>query len=217
MSELSVGVSLRSALEALIAHEDEFRILDAASGDGDLGITVRSTCVAALEWLGAQPDAAAGRVEIAGLAEVCASTNPSTFASLVSRGLAAASKALGDHKDVEFASATAALEAGIAMVQKRGGAAAGEKTFLDALIPALEAMRRATSLADALPEMRCAAIRGTEQLVGDLPQHGRAAWVGERARGIPDAGSVVVIRFLEALEGPDVVPWDVVWPEDVES
>jgi hypothetical protein len=56
--------------------------------------------------------------------------------------------------------------------------------------------------------MREAAIAGTEQLVSAVPKHGRAAWVGERARGVPDAGSVVVIRALEALEEAGLQPWD---------
>ena len=59
--------------------------------------------------------------------------------------------------------------------------------------------------------MRLAAIAGTEETMSALPKHGRAAWVGERAIGIPDAGSVVAIRALEALEEPGVKPWDSAW------
>jgi DAK2 domain len=206
---------LRRGLEALAAHEEEFRRLDAAAGDGDLGITVRSTCEAALEWLRAHPDAEAS-VMLAGLAEVCANTNPATFSSLVSRGLAAAAKSIGTASDGGMAPAVTALEAGIAMVARRGGAAAGEKTFLDALLPALTAMREAASFAEALPMMLRAAVQGTEQTTGELAQHGRAAWVGERARGVPDAGCVVVIRFLEAVAGPDTVPWTADATEDHE-
>jgi dihydroxyacetone kinase-like protein len=213
MDQRVAGSSLQGALESLVAHEDEFRALDAAAGDGDLGITVRATSAAALEWLGAQPGAIPARAVLSGLAEVCATTNPSTFASLVSRGLAAAAKALDGRDEASLDTVIAALDAGIAMVAKRGGASRGEKTFLDALIPALESMQDAGSLGEAIPAMRLAAIRGTEERTGDLGQHGRAAWVGERARGIPDAGSVVVIRFLEALEGPGVVAWQAGLPE----
>jgi hypothetical protein len=212
---------LRRGLEALAAHEEEFRRLDAAAGDGDLGITVRSSCEAALGWLSAHPDAAPSSL-LAGLAEVCANTNPATFSSLVSRGLAAAARSLeagdggaggdsgdrdGGDSDGGMAAAVAAMEAGIAMVQRRGGAAPGEKTFLDALVPALAALREAPCAEAAPPLMLRAAVRGTQQTTGELAQHGRAAWVGERARGVPDAGCVVVIRFLEALAGPGTVPW----------
>lgn len=206
--------ALCRGLEALAAHEEEFRRLDAAAGDGDLGITVRSSCEAALEWLRAHPGAEAS-VMLAGLAEVCANTNPATFSSLVSRGLAAAAKSIANSGgDGGMAPAVTALEAGIAMVQRRGGAAAGDKTFLDALVPALAAMRDAASFAEALPVMLRAAVQGTRQTTGELAQHGRAAWVGERARGVPDAGCVVVIRFLEALAGPDTVPWTADTTED---
>ena len=230
--------ALRRGLEALAAHEEEFRRLDAAAGDGDLGITVRSSCEAALGWLSAHPDAAPSSL-LAGLAEVCANTNPATFSSLVSRGLAAAARSLenggagdggdGDGVDSDgvdsdggdsdggdgargMAAAVAAMEAGIAMIQRRGGAAPGEKTFLDALVPALAALRDAPRAAAAPPLMLRAAVRGTQQTTGELAQHGRAAWVGERARGVPDAGCVVVIRFLEALAGPGTVPWSIPAP-----
>lgn len=207
--------ALCRGLEALAAHEEEFQRLDAAAGDGDLGITVRSSCEAALEWLRAHPGAEPSAM-LAGLAEVCANTNPATFSSLVSRGLAAAAKSIDSSGDGEMAAAVTALEAGIAMVQRRGGAAAGEKTFLDALVPALAAMRDAATFAEALPLMLRAAVRGTRQTTGELAQHGRAAWVGERARGVPDAGCVVVIRFLEALAGPGAVPWTADATEDHE-
>jgi dihydroxyacetone kinase-like protein len=196
-------------LRSLIEHEEEFRELDAAAGDGDLGITVRSAAAAILEWLPKSRTTGSAGELLAGIAQVCATTSPSTFGSLVSHGLAAAAKALGDEQRDDISSLVVALEAGIAMVQRRGRVEPGDKTFLDALIPALQVARTATSVADALPLMRVAAIANTEQMASAVPKHGRAAWVGERARGIPDAGSVVVIRALESLEGSDGQPWDV--------
>jgi dihydroxyacetone kinase-like protein len=209
--------ALERLLRSLVDHEEEFRELDAAAGDGDLGITVRSAAVAILASLPKSGTAGSTSELLAGIAHICASTSPSTFGSLVSRGLSAAARALGDEERDELSSLLVALEAAIAMVQRRGQAEPGEKTFLDALIPALEAAREATSLTEALPLMRLAAIIGTEEMVSTVPRHGRAAWVGERARGIPDAGSVVVIRALEALEGPGVKAWDPAWrPSSVE-
>ena len=110
---------------------------------------------------------------LAEIAQVCATTSPSTFASLVSRGLSAAAKALEEQQRDDLSSLVVALAAGIAMVQRRGGAKPGDKTFLDALVPALEAARTATSLTQALSLMRIAAIAGTEQMVPAIPQHGR--------------------------------------------
>ncbi|MGO9584174.1 MAG: DAK2 domain-containing protein [Acidimicrobiales bacterium] len=209
MGQSSPDTSLERLLKSLIDHEEEFRELDAAAGDGDLGITVRSAATAILEWLRKDGTVASTKELLAGMAQVCGSTSPSTFGSLASHGLAAAARALGDEPRDDLSSLVVALEAGIAMVQRRGRAEPGEKTFLDALIPALQAARSATSVAEALPLMRVAAIAGTEQMAPAAPKHGRAAWVGERASGIPDAGSVVVIRALEALEGPAAPPWDV--------
>jgi dihydroxyacetone kinase-like protein len=208
MGESSTKDALECLLRSLIDHEEEFRELDAAAGDGDLGITVRSAAAAILEWLPRNATFGSTSDLLAGIAQICASTSPSTFGSLVSRGLDAAAKAIGDQQIDDLSSMVVGLEAGIAMVQRRGRAAPGDKTFLDALVPALAVARGAASITVALPLMRAAAIAGTVQMMPAVPKHGRAAWVGERASGIPDAGSVVVIRALEALEGTDVQPWD---------
>jgi len=210
MDESPTNVALERLLRSLIDHEEEFRELDAAAGDGDLGITVRSAAAAILKWLPQRGTAVSTSELLAGIAQICASTSPSTFGSLVSRGLAAAAEAIGGEQRDDLSSTVVGLEAGIAMVQRRGQAEPGEKTFLDALLPALAVARGSASVTEALPLMRAAAIAGTEQMVHVVPKHGRAAWVGERASGIPDAGSVVGIRALEALEGTDAQPWDVV-------
>ena len=203
-----VDATFDRMLRSLIDHEEEFRELDAAAGDGDLGITVRSAAAAIHDWLSQKGTAETTSQLLAGVAEVCASTSPSTFGSLISHGLAAAAKALGNEQRDNLTSMVVALEAGIHKVQQLGRAEPGEKTFLDALIPALEAARGATSVTEALPLMCTAAIANTEQMAAVVPKHGRAAWVGERSIGIPDAGSVVVIRALEALAGTDTRPWD---------
>ena len=102
----------------------------------------------------------------------------------------AAASALGDEERDELSSLLVALSAAVVMVQRRGQAAQGEKTFLDALIPALQAARQATSLTEALPLMRLAAIAGTEETMSALPKHGRAR-VGRRAghRAYPTPGA----------------------------
>jgi dihydroxyacetone kinase-like protein len=209
MVDRSTNAPLERLCRSLIDHEDEFRNLDAAAGDRDLGITVRSAAAAILEWLPETGSAASSSELLAGVAQVCANTSPSTFGSLVSRGLNAAAKAIGEGQTDGVSSLIVGLEAGIAMVQRRGRAEPGDKTFLDALIPALEAARGAASVTEALLLMRAAAIAGTEQMVPAVPKHGRAAWVGARASGVPDAGSVVVIRALEAMGEEDLQPWDV--------
>ena len=198
-------------LEALSSHEAELRDLDAATGDGDLGITVRATCDASQTWLRELPAAASWSEILRGLGQLASSTNPSTFASLVSRGLVAAARCLDDTLDdgqsPTCADAALAFEAGVAMIRKRGGAEPGEKTFVDALVPAAEALKVHHGDPDVVTRMLDEAVAGTERSIAVRPRHGRAAWVGDRAEGLPDAGSVVVIRALEALEGSDIPPW----------
>jgi dihydroxyacetone kinase len=206
---------LRRALHGLAEGEEEFRRLDAAAGDGDLGVTVRSGAEVLGRWIDEHAAPAPPGTVLSSLAEALGAANPSTFGSLIARGMSAAARSLGDDAEPGAAAVAAAFEAGIAMVQRRGGAAPGEKTVLDALIPALEALRAAGTGdgGELLRSMRDAAAAGTGQHAGEVAQHGRAAWVGERSRGVPDAGCVVVVRFLEQLAEPGLTPWRYEMPE----
>ncbi|MCU1489959.1 MAG: Dak phosphatase [Acidimicrobiaceae bacterium] len=186
----------------LASREEQFRALDASAGDGDLGITVRLLSEAILAELAAGPPVL-WRELLERLSKAVRTEAPSTFGSLVAIGLRAAGRSFGEADEEAGADeAASALEAGIAEIRRRGGAEPGEKTFIDALIPALDALREASDDSVALPAMAAAAAAGVEATKDEAPRHGRAAWVGERARGLPDAGSIVVVRALESLAGP---------------
>jgi len=95
------------------------------------------------------------------------------------------------------------LHAGLAGIQDLGGAKVGDKTLLDTLVPALEAfdagVAAGASFAEALDALSAAAERGrdsTKQLVAKI---GRAARLGERSRGVLDAGAVSCCLILQTL------------------
>ena len=68
--------ALERLLRSLIDHEEEFRELDAAAGDGDLGITVRSAAVAILDWLSASGTPHSAGELLAGMAQVSRTRAP---------------------------------------------------------------------------------------------------------------------------------------------
>ncbi|WP_128598426.1 DAK2 domain-containing protein, partial [Paraburkholderia kirstenboschensis] len=74
---------LTRALNALPAHADELRELDAALGDGDLGITVRAGSAAVVKALAALPDDASLSDVLLAAGKAFSTANPSTFAALV--------------------------------------------------------------------------------------------------------------------------------------
>lgn len=188
---------LIAALPRLEAARDELRDLDAALGDGDLGITVgdgATAVVAALEALG--PEASPATV-LRTAGSTFARANPSTFSALVAGALLAAAKDLGDSPEIGIDDALRAAGVGAASIATRGKSAVGDKTVLDALVPSLAAAEadRDRPLDAALDAAR-AGVAATRDLVS---QRGRAAWIGERTAGHPDGGATAYLRLLEAI------------------
>ena len=195
------GEQLRTLIIATLKRwancSDELRDLDAAVGDGDLGITVRNGCEAVSARLGGLANPRPADVlKAAGAA--FASANPSTMAALVGGALLAGAKVLGETESVDRAQAVAVLSAAVDSIATRGKAQLGDKTMLDALAPSLDRMKAANESA-ALDAMIEAAQQGVDETTPLQSKRGRAAWVGERGIGHPDPGATAYVRFLQAL------------------
>jgi dihydroxyacetone kinase-like protein len=191
---------LDDALTTLEASRDELRDLDAAIGDGDLGITVSSGSFAVRESLRQlEPDADLASV-FRTAAKSFAAANPSTMSALVAGALLAAARQVVDRPTMDRESATDVLDAATAAIQSRGGAQLGDKTIVDALVPSLAALRQAGPDArEALTAMADAARLAVTDTAALQSQRGRAAWVGERTVGHADGGATAYLRLLEAL------------------
>jgi phosphoenolpyruvate---glycerone phosphotransferase subunit DhaL len=191
---------LARALSALPAHADELRDLDAALGDGDLGITVRAGSDAVVKALGALPDDASINDVLLAAGKAFSTANPSTFAALVGGGLLAAAKTMQGKDHVARDEALAIGQAMAARIGERGKSKLGDKTVLDALVPSLDVLQASTgSAADALDAMIASASAAVAQTAKMQSQKGRAAWVQERSIGHADPGATAYVRFLEAL------------------
>ena len=190
---------LDRAFEILAESEDELRDLDAAVGDGDLGVTVRGGTSAARQAMRSLPDAATPAEVFRKLATAISSANPSSFAALVATALLAASRSVATSQSLTREDVVMAAQQATAAVEKRGKSAIGDKTVLDALIPSVRALEAATS-DEGLGAMIAAARRGIDETTPSVSRRGRAAWLGERAQGHPDPGAVAYLRFLEALK-----------------
>lgn len=92
------------------------------------------------------------------------------------------------------------MDAAIAAIAELGGAKAGDRTMIDALLPALAACRHGEGLAG----IASAAELGAETTSAMFPALGRASYLGERAVGIPDGGAVAVAIWLRALANAQV-------------
>jgi dihydroxyacetone kinase-like protein len=97
---------------------------------------------------------------------------------------------------------TTALDAGVRGVQSRGKAEAGDKTMLDALFPAVEALQAAAAegaaLPDALVRSADAARAGMEATIPLEARKGRASYLGPRSVGHQDPGATSSHLLLRA-------------------
>lgn len=197
MNVQQVVVVLDRALEALAEQRELLRDLDAAVGDGDLGITVDKGCHAIRQALAQEPPESIGDLLRASGAAF-AKANPSTMAALVGGGLLAAAKAVGDDDTWTPVIAETVGRSAMTRITERGKAELGDKTVLDALSPSLDALHEAPA-GEALNDMIAAARSGVESTTDRGGRRGRAAWVGERGAGHPDPGATAYVMFLTAL------------------
>lgn len=198
------GQEISAAIAATFAHvqqsADELRDLDAALGDGDLGITVSLGAQAVISALSELPE----DTMPAEIAKVCAkafaNANPSTMAALVAGALLAGSRTWGEATEISIADAGAFASAAAESIGKRGKSQLGDKTILDALLPAAEALTAAaeSSSAVALDNAIAAAESGVVETRGMQSRRGRASWLQERSIGLQDPGATAMLRFLES-------------------
>lgn len=201
MSDLTlvqVVAILDRALSALAGQRDVLRDLDAAVGDGDLGITVDKGAQAVRAALLAQPPSSVAEM-LRTIGAAFAKANPSTMAALVGAGLLAAAKVTGEREAWTAEVAEDVGRAAMARIAERGKAQLGDKTVLDALSPSLDALRDAPQ-GHALTAMLKAARAGVESTTGRAGRRGRASWVGERGNGHPDPGASAYVMLLTALQ-----------------
>jgi dihydroxyacetone kinase-like protein len=192
---------LTRTLSALPAHADELRDLDAALGDGDLGITVQAGSAAVVKALAALPEEATLNEILLAAAKAFSTANPSTFAALVGGGLLAAAKTVNGRDAIGRDEALAIGRAVAARIIERGKSQLGDKTVLDALVPSLDVLAAAQgSASDTLDAMIAKAGEQVSATASLQSRKGRAAWVQERSIGHADPGATAYVRFLEALK-----------------
>ncbi|WP_308207824.1 dihydroxyacetone kinase subunit DhaL [Actinomadura madurae] len=174
--------------------------LDAAIGDGDHGHNLDRGFRAAVEAL---PDGAPpGRVLIAAGRAIVSKTGGAS-GPLYGTALRRAGKALGTAEDVDAAALGAALKAALEGVQDLGKAAEGDKTMVDALVPAVAAYEAALSggsgLAACVRAAADAAAEGADATVPMRARKGRASYLGARSEGHLDPGASSTALLLRAL------------------
>jgi phosphoenolpyruvate---glycerone phosphotransferase subunit DhaL len=188
--------AVRAWLEAFAARVAENKAyltqLDAAIGDADHGINIDRGMRAAMQKLDGVPGDDVGAllktVGMALVSTVGGAGGPLYGTLFLQMGMKTAGKSALDSGDW-----AEALEAAVSGVQSRGKAEPGDKTMIDALVPAREAFAAAlvegASFADALRRSADAAEEGMRATVPLVARKGRASYLGERSAGHQDPGA----------------------------
>jgi phosphoenolpyruvate---glycerone phosphotransferase subunit DhaL len=178
--------------------------LDAAIGDGDHGTNMRRGFDAVEQALAGQDDdVPPGRLLIVA-GKTLVSTVGGASGPLWGSALRRAGRALGDEPEFDGAALMLGLDEAIAGVIELGAAQPGDKTMIDALVPAAAALRAALDagrpLESALDAAAAAAEDGAQATVPLQARKGRASYLGERSIGHQDPGATSAGLVMRALQ-----------------
>jgi dihydroxyacetone kinase-like protein len=206
MSGAATAAAIVAEIAAVMERErDRLCELDGAIGDADHGLAMAGGFRAAREAAqGAEAaDGATGAAVLAAAAKAFLSAVGASSGPLYATAMLQGSAALKGSEAIGDAEAFALVEAFAEGIARRGKAEPGDKTMLDAWAPAAEAARAAreagATLADAGQGVVEAARRGAEATRDMVATKGRAARLGERARGHVDPGAASAALVVEAL------------------
>jgi dihydroxyacetone kinase-like protein len=183
--------------------------LDGLMGDGDLGLTMsRGFKAAAAELSRASGLDPGNMLSRAGM--IIAKNAPSTMGTLLATGFMQGGRRVAGKENLYPVDLVDFWDGFIYGIAKRGRAKAGEKTILDALLPAKNAMQQTLegknsanndkpSPADILCQGYQAALEGYEATKSMQARHGRPAYYAEKSIGLPDPGAAVGVLIFEVF------------------
>ena len=193
---------IRAAADDVAAHRDYLTQLDAAIGDADHGVNMDRGFTAALLALEADGGIPPGRLlEAVGnaiLFKVGGASGP-----LYGTALRGAGSTLGDADTFGGEDLLSALRAALEGIQKLGAAVEGDKTIVDAWLPAVSAfereLRSGGSVVEASARAAVAAEEGARETVPMQARKGRASYLGPRSVGHQDPGATSTAMLFSAL------------------
>lgn len=175
--------------------------MDQAVGDGDFGFSVARGFAALQTELSAKSPADI-KTLCSNAASILIKTMGGSSGPLFGTFFLRAGATCAGKSELGAADVAAFFQAGVEGMQQRGKAEVGDKTMMDALIPAAQAMRSAAdggaSLTEVLDRGAAAAEAGAQATIGMQARKGRGSYLGERSVGHPDPGAVAAHMLIKA-------------------
>jgi len=175
--------------------------IDGLIGDGDHGVNMNKGFSMCREELDNTPGDLAHSAH--SLSKILIMKIGGSMGPLYGKMFRGFARELRDKEEIDIHAMAAALDAMLSSVQSISAAKPGDKTLIDTLSPAVAAFNTAASEGKefelALDEMKSAAKAGRDSTKDMVAQLGRASRLGERSRGVLDAGASSCYLILEAL------------------
>ncbi len=201
-----VDLVIKTMAHTIVDNAEYFAHLDSIVGDGDFGYSLRNGFEVVESDYDSFDRSSVGnllkKIGIVLSGKVGGVSGPIWGTAFLRAGAAA-----GDKTELAPEDAIAILRAAITGIMARGNASLGEKTLLDALVPATDSLE--ASLADpamrqdhgvaAIQRAADVATKAAEDTKGMLAMRGRAAYTGERSIGSVDAGATAIGVILQAI------------------
>jgi dihydroxyacetone kinase-like protein len=192
---------IQLAAQVLRDNKEYLTQLDSAIGDADHGINMDRGFQAILAKLPTYPDGDVGAL-LKGAGMTLVSTVGGASGPLYGTFFLQLGGSTAGKPEVELAEFATALDAGVAGIQRLGKAEPGDKTMLDALLPAQAALHQAVnegaSPGDALGAAASAAEEGMRATIPLVARKGRASYLGDRSAGHQDPGATSSHILLKA-------------------
>ena len=197
------GFVVTDLIKAIVAQRDRLSEIDGAIGDGDHGVNMAKGFNLCAQALGTptpglkESFATLGNTLMAGIGGSMGPLYGTFFNEMAD--------SLDGVTELDAPAFARMIRAGLDGVLDIGGAKPGDKTLLDTLVPAVEAFEAALAAGKpykaALDDMTEAARQGRDSTVGMIAKVGRASRLGERSRGVLDAGSASCCIIIETMAG----------------
>lgn len=192
---------LNAATAQIRAHHEMLSRLDAATGDGDHGTTILRTMEAVSKTVAGHTGTSLKPL-LCGVAWAVMSCDGGSTGPLLGSFFLGMSEGCGEWDELDLAGLVMVFESGVAKLQKQSRAAIGDKTMMDAFLPALAALKATSpgsSIEAALEQAALAAAQGAEATTNMRAKFGRARNLGDRVLGHPDPGAVSVSLLFKGF------------------
>jgi len=199
MTKDEFAARLKGACASVLAAEDELTEIDSRFGDADHGLTMVKIAGAISTAVDGAEEGIQAMLDDAAMAVMA--LNGGSAVPLWNTWLDGMQEAAPEGDEADVADIQAIFAGALEALNEMSGAKAGDKTMMDALIPASEAIAayQGSDEDELFAAAAGAAAEGAENTRNFVSRYGRAKSYGTQTIGTPDAGAVSMARFFQGL------------------